>query len=225
MSAPLLRVTALRRRAASDSASPCRASCSCVCWSSRHGLDAGAALLQRRPDCAGAGQPRRLRRPAVGYRPDVRALEQPVRHGGLQAVEHPGAEHQHDRRGARLELVHQPDRLDRGIGRRDRARARDRAAARSGKMGDHPREDRGRQPGLHGERCQRRDVVSRVRSSQQSRGRHRGGRDRHQAVLGAGLQPGRDVHHDVRSEARGDRSEGDRAATLGRRGRRSRATT
>ncbi len=42
----------------------------------------------------------------------------------LQAVEHPGAEHQHDRRGARLELVHEPDRLDGGVGRRGRARAR-----------------------------------------------------------------------------------------------------
>ena len=31
---------------------------------------------------------------------------------GLQAVEHAGREHQHDRRGARLELVHEPDRLD-----------------------------------------------------------------------------------------------------------------
>ncbi len=85
-----------------------------------------------------------------------------------------------------------------------------------GTMGDHPRENGGRQPGLHGARCARRNVVSRLRSSQPSRGRHGGGRGRHQAVLGAGLQPGRDVRDDVRSEARGDRSEGDRAEAVRR---------
>ena len=59
--------------------------------------------------------------------------------------------------------------VDGAVGRSARARARDRPAARAGEVGDHSREDRRREPGLHGEGCQRRDVVPRVRSARATR--------------------------------------------------------
>ena len=98
----------------------------------------------------------------------------------------------------------------------DRARAAGRCAAGAGKVGDPAREVRRRQSRLHRERCQRRDLVPRLRSAGRPGGRERRGRDRDQAVLGARLQPGRDVPHDVRSERGDDRSAGDRQAAVRR---------
>ena len=71
--------------------------------------------LAREPETAG-----RVGRPAVGHRPVLRPGLQPVRHAGARASQRPRAEHQHHRRGARLELVHQPH--------RQRARSRSRSS-------------------------------------------------------------------------------------------------
>ncbi len=81
-----------------------------------------AALLPRRSHRARAREPGRLRRSADGHRADVRDVAQPLRHGRPQAVEHAGAQHQHHRRSARFELVHQPHRrASRSRRRRSRA--------------------------------------------------------------------------------------------------------
>ena len=56
-----------------------------------------------------------------------------------------------------------------GHGRRDRARSQSRRRARPVALGADPGEDRRRPSGLHGEGCQRRDLVPRVRSAAYSR--------------------------------------------------------
>ena len=78
-----------------------------------HGERATPEVLQRRPDCARRGHPGRLERPAEVGQPDLRRDPQPVRQPRRSQHEPPRDEHQHDRRGARLELVHQPRRLER----------------------------------------------------------------------------------------------------------------
>ena len=100
--------------------------------------------------------------------------------------------------------------------RGDRARPECRRPARSVELGDHPRENRGHPSRVHRHGREGRDLVSRVRSPSQSRRRHGGRRDRHEDLLGARLQPGRDVPHDVRSEAGRDRPEGDGPAAIRR---------
>ena len=73
----------------------------------------------------------------------------------LQAVGHAREEHQHDRRGAGLELVHEPDRHDAGHRRRARARPQSRRPTRPVALGADPGEDVRRPSGLHGEGCAR----------------------------------------------------------------------
>ncbi len=99
-------------------------------------VDGRAQVLSRRPDRARARDAGRLRRRAVGHRPVLRPRVQPVRHRTASARRRARAEHQHDRRGARLELVHQPDRHPRDDRGRGRARAGDwarRPTRRSGR--------------------------------------------------------------------------------------------
>ena len=67
---------------------------------------------------------------------------------GTYAVEHPRAERQHHRRGARLELVHQ-SRRERRAARTARARPQCRSAAGAGEVGDHPREGGGIRARFH----------------------------------------------------------------------------
>ena len=64
----------------------------------------------------------RVGRAAVGHRPLLRPVLQPVRDAGARARQRARAERQHDRRGARLELVHQPHRRPRAHARGARAR-------------------------------------------------------------------------------------------------------
>ena len=83
----------------------------------------------------------------------------------------------------------------------------------------------GMHPGFTAQRRQGRDLVPRVRSAGVSGGRDGVGRHRDEDLLGAWLQPGRVLHHDVRSEARGDRSRRPRFGARPARGRPSRRTT
>ena len=173
-------------------------------------LDAASALLPGRSDRARTGVPGRVEGAALRDRVAVRNDAQPVRHRRLQAVGHARAEHQHHRRSAGLELVHEPDRHDR------RSRPTSSRAARIAAPPPDPsrwvlirEKTAGRPSGLHGEGRQGRDLVPRVRSRRTSRkARPAAVDDRDEDLLGARLQPGRIVPHDVRSEARRDRPEG-----------------
>ena len=112
-------------------------------------------------------------------------------------------EHQHDRRSAGLELVHQPHRHQAGHDRRASSRgANRRRAARPVAVGAHQGEDVRRASGLHGEGREGRDLVPRVRSAVLPGRRDRGRRGRDEDLLGARLQPGGIVPDDVRSEER-----------------------
>ena len=82
-------------------------------------------------------------------------------------------EHQHHRRSARLELVHQSHRHPADDDRRDRPRPEYRRAARSVEVGLHSREDVRRASGLHRDGCEGRDLVPRVRSAWAPGRRHR----------------------------------------------------
>src|SRR5262249_39425769 len=111
------------------------------------------------------------------------------------------AEHQHHRRSAGFELVHEPDWIDHGHRRGSRARPQSRSAARPLALGRLQREDVGRPSGLHREGRERRDLVSRVRSPV-LRGRgDRSRRSRDKDFLGTRLLPGGIVPDDLRSEA------------------------
>ena len=105
------------------------------------------------------------------------------------------------------------------------ARRQLRHRPRTRKVALAPREVRGHQSGLHRQRRQRRDLVPAVRFARASGGQQRRRRDFDEAVLGARLQPGRDLHHALRSSHRQHRSEGDGQAAIRRRERRSRTTT
>ena len=111
------------------------------CWLAALGLFAGAVStkaphfypddpIAREPESQDASKAQPY---SIGSLYEM--IVQPVRHVGLQAVGHARAEHQHDRRGARLELVHEPDRLDPGHGRRARARPQSRAPPRTRRAG------------------------------------------------------------------------------------------
>ena len=110
-----------------------------------------AGRLRRRPSRRAsiptipsrANRNRRTRRRQAQPDPDrLRDGLQPVRHLRLRAVRHAGAERQHDRRSAGLELVHQPNR-DGGHHRRtDRPRHQHGRAARPVALGPHQGEDR-----------------------------------------------------------------------------------
>ena len=101
------------------------------------------------------------------------------------------AQHQHDRRGARLELVHQPHPRAPGVDRkrpcavRSPARARRRAPGRSSR----PKEA-GAAPGLHDARCQGRSLVRLVRREGIPRSGHRRDSRREQDLLDARLLAG-----------------------------------
>ncbi len=140
---------------------------------------------------------------------DVRAGVQPVRHLGLQADRPAREEHQHDRRGAGFELVHQSHRRQGDYDRRAGSRPECRTAARPVEVGADPGKDLRRAPGLHGHRRQGGDLVPRVRSAARAGRRNRRRRGREQDFLGARLQPGGIVHHHLRSQEHHDRSEGD----------------
>ena len=86
------------------------------------------------------------------------------------------------------------------------------AAAGSVEVGPDPREIFRRTPRIHGERRQGRHLVRPVRSAVFRRRRDGRRRDRIEDLLGARLQPGRDVPDDLRSEERVNRSAGHRAA-------------
>ena len=83
-------------------------------------------------------------------------------------------------------------------------------------MGAAPREDRRHQSRFHRAGCQRPTpgFCSSTFLSFPRRDGRRGGR--HEALLGARVQPGRDVHHDLRSGSGRDRSEGHHQAAVGR---------
>ena len=132
-----------------------------------------------------------VRRAAVGHRSLLRPDLQPVRDAAARAGEHSRAEREHDRRGARFELVHQPHRHARADRRRGRRAGPSPARRRPRRVDDHPREERRRRAGVHRAGRQRAHVVRVLRPALQpgrSDGR-RGGR--HEDLLGARLQPGR----------------------------------
>ena len=143
---------------------------------------------------------------------------------GSQAVGRAREEHQHDRRGAGLELVHQPD--------RHHARSRAEQMTRGANVGAPPdpsswvliqREDRRRASRLHGAGRQRRDLVPRVRSAVSTpKAPPAAVAVATQDLLGARLQPGRVVPDHVRSEARSSSIRRPRFVVRPARGRRSR---
>ena len=182
------------------------------------------------PDDPLAREPESRRMPPPRSRPDV-GLFYDLSYNlfvdaAARAVEHPRQKRQHDRRGARFELVHQSHRR--------RAASSTTRSSRGPRTGPPPDPERwvimreksaGDASRLHRQGRQRRDLVRLVRPAGESRGRHRRGRRREQVVLGARLQPGRDLHHDGRSQ-HGRRSiRRPRCAAPTASGRRSPATT
>ena len=159
---------------------------------------ARAALLRRRSDRARAGEPQRRRRQAARHRAVLRVRLQPVRDRAAPAVEHPRRQRQHDRRGARLELVHQPHRR-----RADDRRAASRAASTPTpppapeKWTLLREKSAGTNPGFTARDANGQTWFLQFDSPEYPEGEHRRRRDRDEAVLGARLQPGRDVHHDA----------------------------
>ena len=91
-------------------------------------VDTGTALLSRRPDRARPGVAGRVEGRAPRSVADVRTAVQPVRDGRPRAERPAREEHQHHRRGAGLELVHEPDRHQ--ADHRRGARCADRTSAR-----------------------------------------------------------------------------------------------
>ena len=135
-------------------------------------------------------------------------------------------EHQHDRRGAGLELVHEPDRREAGHGRRDRPRPQRRRAAGSVALGAHQREDRRRPSGLHGEGRAR----ARPGSSSSIRPTSRRARPARSAIAtkifwALGYNQVESFLTTFDPKQRRDRSEGDDPPAVRRAGRRSRRTT
>ena len=187
-----------------------------VCWSPRSACSPapsrrnGPALLSGRSDRARAGVAGRVEGAALSRSGRLYEMSYNLFvTAGLQAVGHARAEHQHHRRSAGLELVHEPDWHDAGHGRRDRPRPQSSAPPpdpsrwvliREKTSGAHPgftaRDAKGETwflefdppvlPGRGDRRPSRRD----------------------EDLLGARLQPGGIVPDHVRSEARRDRSEG-----------------
>ena len=189
-------------------------------------LDARAALLSRRSDRARARIAGRVEGAAVRRSDQMYEMTYNLFVDcRLQADRRARAEHQHDRRGARLELVHQPHRHEAGHGRRDHARPDRRRAARPVEVGADPGEDLGRASWLHREGRQGRDLVPRVRSAGRSRRARPAPCDRDEDLLGARLQPGRVVPDDVRSEERRRSIRRRRSGVRPASGRRSRRTT
>ena len=89
---------------------------------------------------------------------------------GRAARQRARAERQHDRRGARLELVHQPHRRPRAHGRGARARPGRRPGAGGDEMDHHAREERGSGGRLHRPGRERPDVLRLVRRAVEPRG-------------------------------------------------------
>ena len=86
----------------------------------------------------------------------------------------------------------------------------------AGALDRHPGEGDGIRARVHRPRRQGRDLVSLVRSAIEPRRRHRRAGDRQPDLLGAGLQPGRDVPDLGRSAPHRHRSGGHDPAALGR---------
>ena len=140
----------------------------------RAGLRHWSAAVVPRPAVAGAAPEVLLRRSArsasprrrtprrsqewdIGLPPDL--LLNLFSRPGDPASERPRAEHQHDRRGAGLELVHQPHLRARRVDRRDHARAQHDRRPAPGQVDRHPRQERRRGAGVHGPRREGRGVV------------------------------------------------------------------
>ena len=182
----------------------------------RHRVDAGPPLLRRRPDRSRSGHRGCLESPAVGHRTLLRPHRQSLRHRRTHAVEHARAERQHHRRGARLELVHQS--------RRERRAARTRLL-RGPNVGPPPAPEKwviirekasGYAPGFTARDANGETWFVSFDPPSNPKGATAAVVDRQPAVLGARLQPGRDVPDAHRSGAAGDRREGDRPPALGR---------
>ena len=146
--------------------------------------------------------------------PVLRPRLQPVRHPAQDTRGSSRAEHQHHRRGAGLELVHQPHRRPSADQRRTDQGPQQRQAARSLVVDRDPREDLGVRRGLHREGRRRRDLVRVVRCAVGSRRCHRRDRRRDQAVLGARLQPGRELPLGTGCQPHPHRSVGDGQAPV-----------
>ena len=114
----------------------------------RHRVRHSAPLLSRRSDPSRARAAGCVEGRAARYRLDVRDDLQPVRHARLQADGHARAEHQHHRRGARFELVHQSDRHSPGHRRRDCAWSQRRHSARPFALDTDPEKTAGAHPGF-----------------------------------------------------------------------------
>ena len=144
----------------------------------------------------------------------------------LQAVGHARAEHQHDRRGAGLELVHQPDRHEDAHRRRDCRAARSSAPRPILALGRLIREKTsGVHPGFTAKDAKGETWFLEFDPPYYPEGATGRRRDGDEDLLGARLQPGRVVPDDVRSEARSRSIRRRRCAARPARGRRSRATT
>ena len=92
-----------------------------------------AAVLQGRSDCPRAGDAGRIEGCGVGNRSRRRPAPQPVRASRRSDAERACKEHQHGRRGAGLELVHEPHLRETGLDRGAAARSEhDRRSRRRG---------------------------------------------------------------------------------------------
>ncbi len=167
-----------------------------------------AEVLSRRSAVARARNRRRRARQPATDRSAAGSDVEPLHPAGRSREERPRARHQHDRRSARLELVHEPDLRAAADGRRRRARAEHGCGTGAWALDGDRRQGRGLRPGLHDARQPRRDVVRRVRSEGIPARLHRRRRGRSTTLLGARLQPGRVVHHDAQAIRSGHRPEG-----------------
>ena len=109
----------------------------------------------------------------------------------------------------RLELVHRQDWDGNGHDRRGRPRSERRGSPDPSRWVIFREKTSGAHPGRDGEGRQGRNLVPRVRPALLPGSGHRCRRHGDEVLLGARLQPGRVVPDDLRSEARGVRSEGD----------------
>ena len=176
-------------------------------------VDERAALLRRRSDRARAGEPQRGGRQAAQHRAVLRVRLQPVRDRRPSAVQHPRRQLNTidevpdsswftNRIGAAPMTA---DQIARGVNS-DTPPAPEKWVLLREKSA-------GTNPGFTARDANGETWFLQFDSPDVSGGQHRGRGDRDQAVLGARLQPGRDLHHALRSGARADRSEGhDQAA-------------
>ena len=128
--------------------------------------------LQREPDTQDASKVQEWDiRPA--RRPDDESVQRGLATGG----ERSRGEYQYDRRGSRLELVHEPDLHARRHDRRDHQGTQHVGRPGQGQVDHHPTEISRRLAGVHDSRRKRRGLVHLVRCARQS-SRGDGGRRR-----------------------------------------------